>query len=126
MPQQFATVQRDAGAAYEALSQIERFAEPRLTQSVEAYREAIGALDRGVHPQLWAHIGLDFARALHALGMESGIDRWLSEAQIVQQAALEALRTLGETALVKFAEDDLAERDQQVERSRRAGATGRR
>ena len=125
MPLQFAAAQRDAGAAYEALSQLERFAEPRLTLAVAAYRAAVSALDRAIHPRLWAQAGLDLGRVLYLLGLETGTDRWLSESLVVEEAALETVRGLGDPSLAAFIEDSLAERTQQIERLRR-GSQARR
>jgi tetratricopeptide (TPR) repeat protein len=118
-PLQIAAAQRDAGAAYEALSQLERFAEPRLTQAVTAYRNAVAVIDRSSTPQLWAQIELDLGRVLYVLGLESGAERLLSESLAVEQAALEVLQGLGDSALTTFVEDSLAEKSAHLERLRR-------
>ena len=118
-PLQIAAAHRDAGAAYEALSQLERYAEPRLNQAVTAFRNAVSVLDRGVTPQLWAQVELDLGRVLYVLGLDTGAERLLSESLAVEQAALEVLQGLGDTALTTFVEDSLAEKAAHLERLRR-------
>lgn len=118
-PLQLAAAHRDAGAAYEALSQLERYAEPRLNQAITAYRHAVAVLDRGVTPQLWAQVELDLGRVLYVLGLDTGAERLLSESLAVEQAALEVLQGLGDTALTTFVEDSLAEKAAHLERLRR-------
>lgn len=121
----FAAAHRDIGAAQEVLSQIERFAEPKLTQAVASYRAAVSALDRALYPRAWTNASLDLARALYLLGMETQIERWLSEAQVVEQAALEVVRTFGDTSFTAFVEDTIAERAEQIDRMKRSGSTRR-
>jgi tetratricopeptide (TPR) repeat protein len=118
-PLQVATAHRDAGGAYEALSQLERYAEPRLNQAITAYRHAVAVLDRGITPQLWAQVELDLGRVLYVLGLDTGAERLLSESLAVEQAALEVLQGLGDSALTTFVEDSLAEKAAHLERLRR-------
>lgn len=125
MPMAYAAAQRDVGVAFEALSQLERYAEPRLNQAVDAYRAAVAVLDRATSPQLWAHVELDLGRALYALGMEVGGERLLSEALAVEQAALEVLQTYGDATLTTFVQDGLAEKAAHLERLRRSAQTRR-
>lgn len=120
-----ASVHRDAGLAYEALSQLERYAEPRLTQAVAAFREAAAELDKTSTPQLWAQVEMDLGRVLYLLGIETHSERLLSESLAVEQAALEVLQSLGDTSMTAFVEDSLAEKSAHIERVRR-GAQVRR
>ena len=102
------------------LSQLERFAEPRLTQAVSAYRAAVSALDRTATPLLWAQTELDLGRALYLLGLETGAERLLIEALTVEQAALDVVRGLGDAALAAFVEDDLAEKSAHIDSLRQS------